>query len=384
MTIQLINTGTSANSGNGDSLRTAFTKINNNFQELSGIVTDIDRIDDIIGGILSTSNQSGISVSYNTTTNLASFTLLPATTSTIGGIIVDSGLTVDPDGRLMANFGDIVITNNIISTKFDDEDIILQPSGSAGIAKIRIINHAIQFDNGAGDAYDGQLIYTNPISAAGIGISDSNHSIRIVGDTITLGLIADFGLYNAIRGTWNSLISMDYLGNLYMDHNDIIFGANNKGIQFHDGSKQTTAYIPSQSTSITPISINPPSTFSTGTTWYDPDSGRLYIYYDNFWIDASPNGGGGGGNIPNDLTAVASNIIPSQNITYDLGSLTNQWRSLYVSSSTIYIGGAELSVTGNNLTLNGTPVQNENLEIDGGYASTTFTTADLDVDGGGA
>jgi hypothetical protein len=35
MTIQLINTGTSANSGNGDSIRTAFNKVNNNFSFLS-------------------------------------------------------------------------------------------------------------------------------------------------------------------------------------------------------------------------------------------------------------------------------------------------------------------------------------------------------------
>lgn len=35
MTIQLINTGTTANSGNGDSIRAAFNKVNNNFSFLS-------------------------------------------------------------------------------------------------------------------------------------------------------------------------------------------------------------------------------------------------------------------------------------------------------------------------------------------------------------
>ena len=34
MAQELVNIGTSANSGNGDPLRTAFTKINNNFTEL--------------------------------------------------------------------------------------------------------------------------------------------------------------------------------------------------------------------------------------------------------------------------------------------------------------------------------------------------------------
>lgn len=35
MTIQIINTGSSANSGDGDSIRTAFAKVNQNFAYLS-------------------------------------------------------------------------------------------------------------------------------------------------------------------------------------------------------------------------------------------------------------------------------------------------------------------------------------------------------------
>ena len=239
MTIQIVNTGTSANSGNGDSLRTAFTKINNNFQELSAIVSNIDRIEDVIGNLLSTSTQTGISITYNSTTNALALSIIPATTSSIGGIIVDSGLSITNAGRLSANFGDIVITNNVISSKFVDEDIILRPAGTASSAKVRIVNHGLQFDNGTGGPYTGHLIYTNPTSSAGIGVGESNNSIRISGDTVTLGLIADFGLYNAIRGTWNSLITMDYFGNLVINDGNLIFG--NNGIQFSDGSTQYTA-----------------------------------------------------------------------------------------------------------------------------------------------
>lgn len=47
MTKQIINIGTSANKGDGDPLRTAFTKVNNNFDELygglpSGSIAEID------------------------------------------------------------------------------------------------------------------------------------------------------------------------------------------------------------------------------------------------------------------------------------------------------------------------------------------------------
>ena len=63
-------------------------------------------------------------------------------------------------------------------------------------------------------------------------------------------------------------------------------------------------------------------------------------------------------NVVNDLTAnvlsgqivantitvgqVSSNLIPSANITYDLGSSTNRWNDLYLSGNTIYLGDAEI------------------------------------------
>jgi len=50
--------------------------------------------------------------------------------------------------------------------------------------------------------------------------------------------------------------------------------------------------------------------------------------------------GGSGSNI--DLTSVSGNIIPSANITYDLGSPTNRWRDIYLSGTTIDLAGATI------------------------------------------
>jgi hypothetical protein len=82
------------------------------------------------------------------------------------------------------------------------------------------------------------------------------------------------------------------------------------------------------------------------------------------------------------LTSVASSIIPSSDITFDLGSLTNQWRSLYVGTSTIYIGGNELSISpAGVLLVNNSEVGLANVE--GGAASTVYQSV-FDVDGGAA
>jgi hypothetical protein len=65
----------------------------------------------------------------------------------------------------------------------------------------------------------------------------------------------------------------------------------------------------------------------------------------------------GNGNVKSYLTSgFDGNILPSANITYSLGSPTQQWKDLYVSNNTIYIGGTPLSSTPGGLTFAGVPV----------------------------
>lgn len=65
----------------------------------------------------------------------------------------------------------------------------------------------------------------------------------------------------------------------------------------------------------------------------------------------------GNSNVKSYLTGgFDGNIIPSANVTYSLGSITNQWKDLYVSGNTIYIGGSQLSVAGNGISINGSKI----------------------------
>jgi hypothetical protein len=53
-------------------------------------------------------------------------------------------------------------------------------------------------------------------------------------------------------------------------------------------------------------------------------------------------------NIPTpNLSSVSNDIIPSANVTYSLGNATNQWKELWVSGNTIYLGGLPLSKNAN-------------------------------------
>jgi filamentous hemagglutinin len=48
---------------------------------------------------------------------------------------------------------------------------------------------------------------------------------------------------------------------------------------------------------------------------------------------------------------LATALLPSANITYDLGSTTQRWKDLYLSNSTIYLGAAQLSANSTAVTI---------------------------------
>ncbi len=47
------------------------------------------------------------------------------------------------------------------------------------------------------------------------------------------------------------------------------------------------------------------------------------------------------------LQSITTNVVPQANITYDLGTPTKRWRSLYLSGNTLYLGTIQLKATGN-------------------------------------
>lgn len=101
MPILYINTGTAPNQGNGDTLRLAFTKINNNF----AILSDNAFTYDAVGQVLDHPElQRGIVVDYNPLSQAASFLVNIAGPDTLGAVRIGSGITLNPDTGLISVF----------------------------------------------------------------------------------------------------------------------------------------------------------------------------------------------------------------------------------------------------------------------------------------
>lgn len=82
-----------------------------------------------------------------------------------------------------------------------------------------------------------------------------------------------------------------------------------------------------------------------------------------------------------DFGSMTTNLIPSANVTYDLGSPDMAWRDLYLSGNTIFIGGTTISSdTGKIAFTDKTsgdliPVQAKELKIGTGNTATTLKTS---------
>jgi hypothetical protein len=105
--------------------------------------------------------------------------------------------------------------------------------------------------------------------------------------------------------------------------------------------------------------VNVPTNPAAGDQWYDTSEDILYQYINDgttsYWVDIR-SGIFGGNYATLGETLISGNLTPTTNVTYSLGNITHQWKDLYVSSNTIYIGGTGLSVQNGALQLGGSPL----------------------------
>lgn len=97
------------------------------------------------------------------------------------------------------------------------------------------------------------------------------------------------------------------------------------------------------------------SAFTNDAGYLTTSGGIIDIKGSVFGDDSTVLVDGVGSRINLDGT-VKGNIIPDQNEQYDLGSATNKFRDLYLSTGTIYLGAHKLSIASGSLHLNGSDI----------------------------
>ena len=127
MTRLNIDTGTEGNSATGDTLRTAMTKINTNFEEVYQIVGDPDT------GLLTTSLTNGdIKVQPNGT-GVVEIDQLQITDAAITSLVTNGDVTITANGTGDIILGAVTIADNKITTNASNDDIHIAASGTGAV-----------------------------------------------------------------------------------------------------------------------------------------------------------------------------------------------------------------------------------------------------------
>jgi len=147
------------------------------------------------------------------------------------------------------------------------------------------------------------------------------------------------------------------------------------------------------------LSPTPPSNNAEGDIWIDSDDGTEYTWFnDNTsyqWVElgSSPNGfvdlTGNiviGTSVSDNISinsTLTGNLLPTLNVTYDLGSPTRRWKDLYLSGSTLNLGGATIKTDGTSGAIALIPAPSaENPNPTALVVSPTGTITTANTDGG--
>ena len=112
-----------------------------------------------------------------------------------------------------------------------------------------------------------------------------------------------------------------------------------------------------------------------GDLFYDPNTASLRV------SDGVTPGGVPVAGVTTITGPIQQSLIPDQNATYDLGSPTNEWRDLYLTNNTIFLGGTPVGLdTSNHLTVDGNsiPTTEEVQQISTGEAAATTLVVNTD------
>lgn len=211
---------------------------------------------------------------------------MPLTRPTIQNL--NTNLTAFSDSILIANFGNVA-----------NRDI------------------GMIYDRSQGSASNVALVWKESTSAFGFFLTNSTGK-----DT------------GNITVTGNANVA---LGNLILNGSGIFWS---NGTQFTSGGGGGTGITYTANTA-------PPSSGNiSGDQWYNTATDVLYEYQNDgtnsYWVDVTgPIFSGAAAQTGN--VAVSGYLIPTANLTYDLGTAGLRWRSLYLSGNTIDLSGASIT-----------------------------------------
>jgi len=206
-------------------------------------------------------------------------------------------------------------------------DISLDPTGS-GIVQVKS-TFQIEDGNNITNSAGNPVAFGSGLKADSITPNSADTSLTLSGNGTGTVAIAD---NTAITGTLSTTGDADIGGDLTITGNLQVDG--------------TTTTINSTALSVDDLNItvasgaaNAAAANGAGITVDGASATMTYVSSGDNWSFNKPV------KVTGDVTVTGA-VVPSANVTYDLGTSSLRWRDLYLSGSTLDLGGQTISVSG--------------------------------------
>jgi hypothetical protein len=407
MTIYYINTGSSANKGDGDTLRTAFNKINLNFQSLesltaSGVAVQTTSPTNPVEGQLWWNPNTAILAIYSSGAWVdtapmngggSTGSVAIATNTSLGvvkgsynilvlgdGSIVNSmlvtatnGISIvtsapDVNGYHLRTWGLLPATDTTLGGVKGSPSILIDPDGTIQTAYINTGSQGLVFIDTptTNPANPGHMIRTWHLLPATTSTLGAVKYIPAGAITIDNDGIIDFSVtFNDGTGTqaymvWpNDGVTTPTIAYNLLPATTATLGGVIVGYGLDIGPDGTISAT-GVAAPVVPIGDFPPGSPSDGALWWDSATNILYIRYSNVWVEANPSGGSSY-TLTTASTSVLGGVIIGAGINIDgngVISVTTGTGALLPATSSVLGGikvGNGLSISGDGtLSANGT------------------------------
>lgn len=362
MAQQIIDTGAAANDGTGEPLRQAFTDVNDNFTQIwtAGPVGSNVKISNNVISTTGLNENLIIEANGIGTVNFES-TVIPGIDS-----VYDLGST---DNRFDTIYGQYFVGNGSLLTGISADSGSYIVNGTSNVAIPQLNGNVTITVAGVSNV---AVVNRFGVSVTGNVTPGANATYNLGSPTqqwndVYTGAVYSAGAVSA-TGSITGGSTLSVAGN-------ITSAANIYGTNFIGNGRGLTGILATNGGNLTYAATPPTTNVLAGDIWIQSTTGIQYIYFNdglsNVWaeMEAYQSFSSGGGSAA-DLTAVSSNILPTSNAVYSIGSSTLQWKDLYLSGSSMYIGGQTLATSGTTLTFNGA-----NVIVQGSNPTFSFMTA---------
>ena len=129
---RVLNVGTNANDGTGDTLRDAMIKVNHNFDDLYASPLFNDGIS-ISGNEIAANASNADLVLSPSGTGAVAFPAIRINDNNIEGTRSNEDINLIPSGGGSVIFGAISFSGNNISASRSNDDIVFEPAGTGGV-----------------------------------------------------------------------------------------------------------------------------------------------------------------------------------------------------------------------------------------------------------